>query len=112
MTDNRDIKQKLGLVASNPALAQPAPIEMDDESEGKSFGFLRGIRERALNLEFRRLKEKDSLSFPYSWLGPAHYDPSRGIMLVFSAGETFGVRIRGRNLNQEFEHGVIGHRSI
>jgi hypothetical protein len=102
MSDNRELRQKLGLVSAT----SPLPSETEDESEAKCYQFLRGVRERALNLEFRRLKEGDSIAFPYSWLGVARYDPSLGILLVFSAGELFGVRIRGRHLNEEFEKGI------
>lgn len=78
----------------------------DDELAGRCFGYLRGQRDRALNLEFRRLKEGDSVSFPYSWLGPTRFDPSLGILLLFVAAETYGVRIRGHNLNTLLDGGV------
>lgn len=106
MSDKIDLKHKLGLVSSNPPSAQTGLPEMEDESEGRCYGYLRGVRERALVLEFRRQKEGDTVAFPYGWLGPSRYHPSLGILLVFSAGELFGVRIRGRNLNKESEKGI------
>jgi hypothetical protein len=105
MNDKFDIKARLGLVSSNSAPELPLDTELDDESEGRCYGWLRGVRDRALFLELRRAKEGDSVALPYSWLGPTRFHPSHGILLVFSAGELFGVRIRGRNLDVEHESG-------
>ena len=70
------------------------------------FGYLRGVRDRAVNLELVRIKEGDTVSFPYNWLGPSRFLPRIGIMLLFSAGELYGVRIRGRNLNALLDEGM------
>ena len=59
-----------------------------------------------LMMEFQRIKEGDSVAFPYSWLGPSHYHPSRGILLVFAGDEVFGVRIR-RTQSQHADRGYI-----
>ena len=115
MKDKSDVMHKLGLVSSKSG-SSAASITESDETESRCFGFLRGVRDRALMLEFQREKEGDSVAFPYSWLGPSHYHPSRGILLVFTGDETFGVRIRGRNLNMPIEgislydRGILRHR--
>jgi hypothetical protein len=60
-----------------------------------SFGWLRGIRDRAIMLDIRhkggRITAKD-----YSWLQGAEFDPSTGITLN-SSGEK--ITIARRNLN-------------
>jgi hypothetical protein len=73
----------------------------EEEGETSAFGFLRGIRDRALNVEFRRAEEGDEVSFPYGWLGPTRYHPSVGIQMLFAGSELFLVTLRGRNLNAD-----------
>lgn len=113
MSDN-ELLRKMGLSAES---AKRGGSDTDEELKGRCFGFLRGQRDRALNIEFRRLKAGDSITFPYSWLGPTRFDPNVGVLLVFAASETYGVRIRGRNLNSShpdglsfFERGLLRHR--
>lgn len=60
-----------------------------------AFGWLRGVRERAVMLELRR-RDGDVLAVGYGWLERAEYDPSRGITLHV-AGQP--IRIRGSSLN-------------
>ncbi len=59
------------------------------------FGWLRGIRDRAIMLELRK-KTGHVKGFGYAWLESAEYDPSDGITLYFPGHV---VRIRGKNLN-------------
>lgn len=113
MSDN-ELLRKMGLSAES---AKRGGSDTDEELKGRCFGFLRGQRDRALNIEFRRLKAGDSITFPYSWLGPTRFDPNVGVLLVFAASETYGVRIRGRNLNtlqpegfSFFERGLLRQR--
>lgn len=62
-----------------------------------AFGWLRGVRERALMLELRR-KTGTVLAVGYGWLEKAEFDPSEGITL-YIVGQK--VSIQGRNLNSE-----------
>src|ERR1700730_13115313 len=77
-----------------------------------SFGWLRGVRDRAIMLEIRHKDGKFS-AFGYSWLESAEFDPSDGITLSFS-GRT--VKITGSNLNAEARPnvrlfaGILRHR--
>lgn len=94
----------------------PVPEE-DDEVACAAFGYLRGIRERAVNIEFRRSREGDSVSFPYSWLGPSRQHPSSGVVLLFVGSELYLVTLRGRNLNRVttdkislYESGILRQR--
>lgn len=67
-----------------------------------SFGFLRGVRDRALMLQLRK-KDGNIRSVGYAWIENADFDPSDGITLLVS-GKT--VHIKGRNLNEEIRPNV------
>jgi hypothetical protein len=81
-----------------------APVEDDpDASEDcGAFGFLRGVKDRALLLELR-LTGGNREAFPYSMLERISYDPSEGLTLRY-LGVT--VAIRGRNLSAVSAAGV------
>lgn len=72
------------------------------------FGFLRGSRDRALMLEFRK-KSGDIRAISYSYLEHADFNPSDGIILRVGGQQ---VRIRGRNLNTEIRPNVRLFQSI
>ena len=118
MNDSRELYRKLGLPpAVGVPMAEVVPPDSEGEGEGRCFGFLRGVRDRAINLEFMRNKGNEAVSFPYSWLGPSRYHPSLGVLLLFVSGDMFGVHIRGRNLNAMldegmslYERGILRHR--
>jgi hypothetical protein len=77
-----------------------------------SFGWLRGIRERATMLELRK-KSGDVLAIGYSWIERLEFNPTEGIALHVH-GEK--IRIKGRNLNAEIRpevrlfQGIARHR--
>ncbi len=91
-------------------------VQPDDDAADDlgAFGWLRGVRERAIMLELRH-KDGSVTAFGYAWLKKVTFDPSEGITLDFS-GET--VRITGRNLNSELRprtrllNGILRHRVI
>lgn len=72
-----------------------------DGGEGAcpAFGYLRGLHERASAIEFR-LKDGNSVWFPYNWLGAWKFDPSVGLLLKFSGDLVYLVLIRGSNLDR------------
>ena len=84
--------------------------EVDDLG---SFGFLRGVKDRAAMLELR-LKDGNSVAFDYGWLRKVEFNPSEGITLHFGGSDT--VRINGRNLNRpnainaQLLRGIHAHR--
>lgn len=84
--------------------------EVDDLG---SFGYLRGVKDRATMLEFR-LKDGNSIAFDYSWLRKVEFNPSVGLTLHFGGSDI--VRIIGRNLhrpsrtNAELVRGIHAHR--
>ena len=84
--------------------------EVDDLG---SFGFLRGVKDRATMLELR-LKDGNSVAFDYGWLRKVEFNPSDGIVLHFGSTDT--ARITGRNLNRvttanaQLLRGILAHR--
>lgn len=94
------------------------PVETSTEVEAEapddlgSFGWLRGVRDRAASLEIRH-KDGRITANSYAWLESAEFDPSEGITLNFS-GKT--VKLIGRNLNAESRpnvrlfSGILRHR--
>ena len=89
----------------------PTAEEHPDDDLG-AFGWLRGVRDRAIMLEIRH-KDGRITAKGYSWLQSADFDPSDGITLNFS-GEK--ITIAGRNLNAEARPnvrlfaGILRHR--
>lgn len=83
------------LSEERPGLEARAPSEPWEDLG--AFGWLRGVRERALMLELRR-KTGTVLAVGYGWLERAEFDPSEGITLHILGQK---VLIQGRNLNRE-----------
>lgn len=84
---------------AEPVNGSAEPDGLDDLG---AFGLLRGIRDRAIMLEFRR-KDGNSLALAYAWLESAACDPSEGITLQFGSRK---IRLLGRNLNQAGPNGL------
>lgn len=88
------------------------PSETESPDDFGAFGWLRGIRDRAVMLELRR-KDGDILAVGYGYLEQAEFCPSEGIVLSIAGRK---VRIRGRNLNAEIRpavrlfEGIARHR--
>ena len=97
-TEFLELFGKDSLRPSNSARqAKEQPAEEDEES-CPAFGFLRGVRDRALAVEFR-LRSGEREWYPYSWLGPWRYNPSAGLLLKFTGDTVTLVLIRGSNLD-------------
>lgn len=99
---------RLGLSAESRTSAQP---EEAAEDLG-AFGWLRGVRERAIMLELRK-KSGNVMAIGYSWIERVEYDPSSGLTL-HALGRA--VRITGSNLNTpqsgaaRLFDGIVRHR--
>jgi hypothetical protein len=76
------------------------------EASCGAFGYLRGIRDQATSLEFR-LRNSNSIFFPYGWMGPWQYNPSEGLLLKFSGDLVYLVLIKGSNLDKPLNEGAI-----
>ena len=118
MSDRNALLKTLGLEQA-PGRGKPVLVEPEsDEEDCVAFGYLRGIRDRALHLQFR-MQSGDAVSFPYSWLGPVSHNPSSGIVLTFVGDKTFKVTIQGRNLAAVMpesidllNRGILRHRIV
>jgi hypothetical protein len=77
-----------------------------DEASCAAFGYLRGIRDASASVEIR-LRDGNSMWFPYGWLGPWQFNPSEGILLKFSGDVVYLVLIRGSNLDKPLADGAI-----
>lgn len=80
-----------------------APAENGEDAESfGSFGFIRGVRDRAIALELRQ-KTGRILAVNYAFIGKFEFDPAIGITL--HCGNQL-IRIKGRNLNGEIRPNV------
>jgi hypothetical protein len=97
--------------------ATRAPGAGGDDGDGtedvaESFGWLRGIRDRAVMLELRK-KTGAILAVGYGWIEKVEFDPTEGITFQHCGVK---VRIKGRNLNAEVRQsvrlfeGIVRHR--
>ena len=112
MNDRRD---GLGLARATPqpegtlewlSKEKPPQEDVSEESSCTAFGYLRGLRERALAVEFRT-RDGNREWFPYSWLGPVRHDPSVGLLLRFTGDLVTLVLIRGSNLDVLVSPGMV-----
>lgn len=87
---------------ARPALASPESEEGHGVQDCGAFGFLRGIRDRAIMLELRR-KDGSIRAIGYAWLQAIEFDPSGGIALMFPGSI---IKLSGRNLNKPNAQGV------
>ena len=94
-----------GLSGRPPRPAEKPP-EDSDEAACPAFGFLRGLRDKALAVEFR-LAAGDTVTIPYSWLGPVRFNPSVGLLLRFTGDVVTLVLIRGSNLAAPVGGGAV-----
>src|SRR5262245_53131097 len=89
-----------------PAPAVPPVSENTDVDSCAAFGFLRGLHDRGLMIEFR-FRDGNTESFPYSWLGPVRFNPSIGLLLRFTGDVVTLVLIRGSNLDAPVDPGAV-----
>ncbi|MBX3387260.1 MAG: hypothetical protein KF768_11875 [Phycisphaeraceae bacterium] len=97
MSDEAMLSRYLGRPSSD---TDSTDAESPDDCH--AFGWLRGVRDRAVMLELRR-KDGSITAVGYAWVERVEYNPSEGIRLLVAGQE---VRIRGRNLNKEVRPSV------
>lgn len=89
-----------------------APDESEEVDDLGAFGWLRGIRDRAIMLELR-LRDGSIEAFGLAWLEQVKFNPSEGVLLRFGGKN---VHILGRHLNSEIRpnvrlfSGIVRHR--
>jgi hypothetical protein len=99
--------ERLAAGKADPAQAG-SPADAEGPEDFGSFGWLRGIRDRAVMLELRK-KDGNILAIGYGWLERLEYNPTEGLTLH---GVGSKVRIQGRNLNAEVRPGVRLYEGI
>lgn len=97
MSDEAMLSRYLGRPSSD---SDSTDAESPDDC--RAFGWLRGVRDRAVMLELRR-KDGSITAIGYAWVERVEYNPSEGIRLLVAGQE---LRIRGRNLNKEVRPSV------
>ena len=110
MTDSllqKYVQKTPGDAADNSALSELEPLD-----DFGSFGWLRGVKDRAVMLELRK-KDGNILAIGYAWLDKAEFDPSVGITLHVGSQT---ITLKGRHLNTETRpnvrlfQGITRHR--
>tara|TARA_R110002111_G_scaffold244158_1_gene306285 strand:+ start:1353 stop:1784 length:432 start_codon:yes stop_codon:yes gene_type:complete len=96
MTDSSILQRYLNTGDTKPN-EHDELTEPDEANDFKSFGWHRGIRDRALMLELRQ-KNGNIIALGYSWLERVEFNPSEGITLSFGSEK---VQLKGRHLNSE-----------
>src|SRR5271154_2412337 len=96
MSDNPGILEKYAS-RNGEGIAERDQEEAEITEDLVSFGWLRGIRDRALSLELRQ-KTGNIVAIGYSYIEKMEFDAS-GCITLHGLGQTF--RIKGRNLNAE-----------
>lgn len=86
------LQKYTGRLAETPDVA--SQFEADAADNLGCFGWLRGLRERAVMLELRK-KSGAVMAIGYAWLERVEFEPAEGITL-YTAGRT--IKIKGRNL--------------
>jgi len=92
---NDRILQKYTGRNGEPIIDAGGAEESETTSDLGAFGWLRGVRDRAIMLELRK-KNGNVLAIGYGWLERVEFDPSDGITLHLVGQK---IRIKGRNLN-------------
>lgn len=87
---------------TRPVAATAEADEGDGVHDCGAFGFLRGIRDRAIMLELRR-KDGSMRALGYAWLQAVEFDPSGCISLMFPGSV---IKLTGRNLNKPNAQGI------
>jgi hypothetical protein len=103
--ENR-LRRKSGTSGLDAYLKRKEPEADTTVAACKAFGFLRGIRDTATSVEFR-LRNGNSMFFPYGMMGPWKYNPSEGVLLKFSGDVIYLVLIRGSGLAKPLNDGAI-----
>ncbi|CAN5473036.1 hypothetical protein BH10PLA2_BH10PLA2_07580 [soil metagenome] len=90
-------------------------VKESDEESCPAFGYLRGLKDRALSIEFR-FADGHSLAYSYTLLAEYQHNPSAGILLKFLGDKVTLLVIQGSNLNAAingislYDRGLLRHR--
>jgi hypothetical protein len=123
MTANSDASTLFGSRTLLTALRENPKTEETETDGGEAscpaFGYLRGLSQRALAVEFR-FRDGNSDWYSYGLLSNWRHNPSVGLLLKFTSDVTTLVLIRGSNLDALVDdralnltnHGFQRHRIL
>lgn len=103
---------RVGRGGGSASESTPARPEREEIEDHGCFGWLRGIRDRAVMLELRK-KDGRVLAIPYGWIERIEYDPDRGITLICGGK---AISIEGHGMGNDSPSassllsGLIRHR--
>lgn len=107
------MSDRSGLLSARPTSPSVEEIlrsSAKDRDEGEqsclAFGYLRGMHERALNLEFR-FRNGNREWFSYALLATCRFNPSVGVLLKFTGDVVTLVLVRGSNLDLPVHSGAV-----
>jgi hypothetical protein len=106
------MNDRVSHVRTETSVLSRTTADLDGPEDFGCFGWLRGVRDRAVMLEIRK-KTGDIMAISYGWIERAEFNPSEGITLHL-AGRS--IRISGKNLNAEIRpmirlfEGICRHR--
>jgi hypothetical protein len=109
MTDKPTHRDRLKGMLTAEGKSSPAStrdLQLEGAEACEAFGYLRGLRDSSASVEFR-LRNGNSIWFPYALLGPWQFNPSEGLLLKFSGDTGYLVLIRGSNLDKPLKEGSI-----
>jgi hypothetical protein len=106
MSEILDRPSRLGGLADRPLAGEREKVLETDEETTAAFGYLRGLHDRGLAVEFR-FRDGNRVWFPYSWLGPIQFNPSVGLLLRFTGDLVTLVLIRGSNLDAPIRQNAV-----
>jgi hypothetical protein len=87
-------------------IVPPPAATASDEDSCPAFGYLRGVQDAAVAVEFR-LRSGDSEWFAYNCLVSFRHNPSVGLLLKFTGDMTSLVLIHGSNLDAPAGEGTV-----
>jgi hypothetical protein len=107
MADDSTLREQWQKIAAVGARAKAKEKDTEDEDSCPAFGYLRGLRERALAVELR-YRNGNKEWFAYSLLGAWQHNPSVGLLLKFTGGDVNTlVLIRGSNLEASVNESMV-----
>lgn len=106
-TEVLDFTRSPHLAGITSRLPKEKEVAGDSAEEScPAYGYLRGLRERAIAVEFR-FRDGNSDWFSYSHLSGFRFNPSAGVLLKFTGDLVSLVLIRGSNLDALVGQGMV-----
>jgi hypothetical protein len=111
MPDNGNVPSYINRTAHRPAYLSDVAERPDTGTDSReescpAFGYLRGLQDSAVAVEFR-FRDGNSEWFAYSCLVSFRHDPSAGLLLKFTGDVVTLVLVSGSNLDAPVGQGMV-----